>query len=317
VATKIQVTFDCADPDRLARFWADALGYEFEKPPAGYDSWETYWSERGVPEDELGDGEVVQLPAPSVEPTPRRIRVRLGDAVIADSSRAQLLIQYGPAGLPTYYLPHEDVVTGVLVDEAREPDGRRQWTVAAGGKRAEAAAWTHEDPTGDMVALTGHVTFSWRQLEWYEEDERVVRHARDPHKRVDTLRSSRRVEVFAGGERIAHSVRPLLLFETWLPTRYYLPFEDVRTDLLEASDTVTVCPYKGRARYWSLRVGDTFVPDAAWSYPEPIPENPKIRDLLCFFNERVDLVVDGERLVRPDSPWSNPIGAQIADAQLR
>lgn len=118
-----------------------------------------------------------------------------------------------------------------------------------------------------MAALAGQVTFPWRQLEWYEEDERVVAHARDPHKRVDTLHSSRRVEVIAGGGRIAQSVRPLLLLETWLPTRYYLPFADVRIELLEASDKVTVCPYKGRARYWSLRVGKSFVRDVAWSYP--------------------------------------------------
>lgn len=260
---------------------------------------------------------VVHFPAPFVEPTPRRIRVRLGDAVVADSSRAQLLVQYGPAGLPTYYLPREDVLSGTLVDEAAEPDGRRRWTVSAGGKSTKDAAWTHADPTGDMAELAGHVTFSWRQLEWYEEDERVVAHARDPHKRVDTLRSSRRVEIFSGGERVAQSVRPLLLFETWLPTRYYLPFADVRTELLEASDRVTVCPYKGRARYWSLRVGESFVRDVAWSYPEPISENPKIRDLLCFFNERVDVVVDGERLVRPESPWSDGTASQIERAQSR
>ena len=90
----------------------------------------------------------------------------------------------------------------------------------------------------------------------------------------------------------------------------------MRTELLEASDTVTVCPYKGQARYWSLRLGKTLVPDAAWSYPDPIPENPKIRDLLCFFNERVDLVIDGEALERPVSPWSEP-GPEPSDvAQL-
>ncbi|MBA3528544.1 MAG: DUF427 domain-containing protein [Propionibacteriaceae bacterium] len=248
----------------------------------------------------------MQIPAPFVEPTPRRIRVRLGDELVADSSCAQLFVRYGPGGLPTYYLPQADVRPGVLVDESTRPTGQRTWSVLVGRKRAEAAAWTHEEPTGDLAALADHVTFSWRQLEWYEEDERVVLHARDPYKRVDTLRSSRRVQVLVGGETVANSVHPLLLFETGLPTRYYLPFDDVRTELLEASDTVTVCPYKGRARYWSVRVGDTRVADAVWSYPDPIPENPKIRDLLCFFNERVDLVVDGEQLERPLSPWSEP-----------
>jgi uncharacterized protein (DUF427 family) len=113
------------------------------------------------------------------------------------------------------------------------------------------------------------------------------------------------VEIRVGGETVARSIRPLLLFETQLPTRYYLPFEDVRAEFLEASDTVTECPYKGRARYWSIRAGGKFVRDAAWSYPDPIPENPKIRDLVCFFTERVDLVVDGVVQPRTVSPWSD------------
>jgi len=257
-------------------------------------------------------------PASFVEPTPRRIRVRLGDELVADSDRAQLLVQYGPAGLPTYYLPREDVRPDTLVDEATGRAGQRTWSVRAGRKRADAAAWAHENATGPLAALADHVTFSWRQLDWYEEDERVIVHARDPHKRVDTLRSSRHVQVLAAGEQVADSVRPLLLFETSLPTRYYLPFSDVRTELFEASDTVTICPYKGVARYWSLRVGDTFVQDAAWSYPDPIPENPKIRDLVCFFNERVDLVVDGKELERPITPWSERTGyADTVRAELQ
>ena len=159
-------------------------------------------------------------------------------------------------------------------------------------------------PSGALAALADHVTFSWRQLEWYEEDERVVMHARDPHHRVDTLRSSRRVQVLAGGQVVADSIRPLLLFETACRPADYLPFEDVRTEFFEASEATSVCPYKGRARYWSLRVGDTFVKDVAWSYPNPIPENPKIRDLVAFFQERVDIVIDGEGLARPTTPWS-------------
>jgi uncharacterized protein (DUF427 family) len=109
----------------------------------------------------------------------------------------------------------------------------------------------------------------------------------------------RRVEVHVAGERVANSVRPVVLYETMLPVRYYLPFVDVRTDLLTASETVTYCPYKGQARYWSHPA----MPDVAWSYPDPIPENPKIRDLLCFYNERVDLTVDGVPQPRPDSPF--------------
>lgn len=247
---------------------------------------------------------MLQLPRPFAEPTPRRIRVRLAGELVADSERAQLLVQYGPGALPTYYLPRDDVRPDALVDEQVGADGRRRWTVRAGGAQAVGAAWQHEQPSGELAALAGCVTFSWRQLEWYEEDEQVVLHARDPYKRVDTLHSSRRVQVRVAGELVADSARPLLLLETSLPVRYYLPFSDVRADLLRASDTVSTCPYKGQARYWSVRVGETVVPDVAWSYPEPIAENPRIRDLVCFFNERVDLVVDGRPVPRPVSPWS-------------
>ncbi|HZG93155.1 MAG TPA: DUF427 domain-containing protein [Mycobacteriales bacterium] len=253
----------------------------------------------------------MHLPRPFVEPTQRRIRVRLAGTVIADSQRAQLLVQYGPTGLPTYYLPLADVRPDALVDESTGPDSKRRWSVVAGRTRAEGAAWTHPDPAGDLAALEDHVTFSWRQLDWYEEDERALVHARDPYSRVDTLRSSRRVDVRLRGELVASSVRPLLLFETSLPVRYYLPFEDVRRELLVASDLVTMCPYKGTARYWSIRVGDAVVPDIAWSYPDPIPENPKIKDLVCFFNERVDLTVDGVPQERPDTPWTEPPASTV------
>jgi uncharacterized protein (DUF427 family) len=238
--------------------------------------------------------------AEHVEPTPRRIRVRLGSRLVADSTRALLMVRYGPKGLPTYFVPRADVVADALVDESRGADGGSTWTVRAGPDQAVGAAWSDAHPK-----LAGHVTFSWRQLDWYEEDEQVRVHARSPYGRVDTLRSSRLVEIRVGGETVARSIRPLLLFETHLPTRYYLPFEDVRAEFLEASETVTECPYKGRARYWSIRAGGQVVRDAAWSYPDPIPENPKIRDLVCFFTERVDLVVDGVAQPRTMSPWSD------------
>lgn len=240
-----------------------------------------------------------------VEPTPRWIRVRAGDELVADSRRALLLVQYGPGGLPTYYVPLDDIREGALIDAHDDHQrGVRRWSVDAGGTRARDAAWASLDPAPELAALRGHVTFSWHRLEWYEEEERVFVHARDPYKRVDVLSSSRHVQVEVEGHAVADSSRPLLLFETSLPTRYYLAPEDVRTELLEPTSTTTMCPYKGTARYWSIRVGDTVVEDAVWSYPEPIPENPRIRGALCFFNERVDLVVDGQRLERPATPWS-------------
>ncbi|MET0459699.1 MAG: DUF427 domain-containing protein [Ilumatobacteraceae bacterium] len=129
-------------------------------------------------------------------------------------------------------------------------------------------------------------------------------HARDPYKRIDTVRSSRHVQVLVDGTVVADSHRPVLLYETGLPTRYYLPRLDVREDLLEPSATTTACPYKGVAEYRSVRVGDQVHTDVVWTYPAPIPEIPKIEHHLCFFNERVDIVLDGVPLERPVSPWS-------------
>lgn len=254
----------------------------------------------------------VDLAAGHVEPTGRRIRVRLGGRLVADSTRALLMVRIGPRGLPTYFLPREDVVPGALVDESRDADEESTWTVCAGPDRVLAAAWT--DPHPDVA---GYVTFSWRQLDWYEEDEPVFVHARDPYHRVDALRSSRRVEIRVGGETVASSVRPVLLFETLLPARYYLPFTDVRPEFLEASDTVTYCPYKGRARYWSVRAGGVLVPDAVWSYPEPVAEQPALRDLACFYTERVDLVLDGTPQPRTLSPWSDGTADAIDQAADR
>ena len=135
-------------------------------------------------------------------------------------------------------------------------------------------------------------SFPWGgDVRWFEEATEVFVHARDPSKRVDAMQSERHVRVERDGELLAESRRPVALFETWLPTRWYLPPEDVRLDALTESGTVTRCPYKGTARFWSAP-GKA---DIAWSYPEPIPECPRVAGLICFFNEHVDLTVDGER----------------------
>ena len=140
---------------------------------------------------------------------------------------------------------------------------------------------------------------------WYEEEDEIFVHARDPYKRVDVLKSSRHVQVTVGGEVVADSRQPRLVLETGHLIRYYLPREDVRMDLLQPSDTRSRCPYKGTARYWSANVGGTAFEDTVWSYEDTIAECPRIRDLMCFFNERVDSIhVDGERLEIPKTKWS-------------
>jgi uncharacterized protein (DUF427 family) len=244
---------------------------------------------------------------PAVAPTERWVRVRFAGEVVADSRRALLLRQYGgTAQLPTYYFPQQDVRMDALVPGDVADGGEVAWRTVRVGDRAERnAAWIAVAPPAPLAALAGHVSFSWGKMDaWFEEEEEIFVHARDPEKRVDVLPSSRHVRVVIGGETVADTRRPRLLFETSLPTRYYIPREDVRMDLLEPTGLRTRCPYKGIASYWTARAGGRVAQNIVWSYPEPIPECPKIEGLLCFFNEHVDLFVDGELQPRPITPWS-------------
>lgn len=252
-------------------------------------------------------GRVSLVSGPSVETSPRWIRVKFGGEIIADSKRALLLRQYGRDRLPTYCFPQADVrVEPRATSSAETPLGDvARWTLQVGDRVAENAAWIYLDPPAGLTPLNGHVSFEWDEMDaWYEEEQEVFVHARDPHQRVDVLPSSRHVRVVIAGETVAETRRPSLLFETSLPTRYYIPRDDVRMELLERTSFATRCPYKGIATYWSVKVGQQMAKNVVWSYAEPIPECPKIRGLLCFFNERVDLYVDGELQARPRTVWS-------------
>ncbi|HEV7665111.1 MAG TPA: DUF427 domain-containing protein [Chloroflexota bacterium] len=243
-----------------------------------------------------------------VEVSPRRVRVKFNGEIIADSKRAVLLRESNL--LPVYYFPPEDVRQDVLTPtdlHTRCPykGEASYWTVTVGDKRAENAMWGYVDPLPGREDIAGYRAFYWAKMDaWYEEDEEIFKHPRDPYHRVDVVQSSRHVKVEMNGQVVADSTRPRLLFETGLPTRYYLPQEDVRMDLLEPTDTSSVCPYKGTASYWKLR-GDTSGRDVAWAYLDPISEIPKIRGLISFFNERVDgLFVDDEKQDKPKTAWS-------------
>ncbi len=254
----------------------------------------------------------VDRPDPSqqirVEPWPRRVRAVLGNVAVADSTRVLLLLE--KEHLPVYYFPPEDVRTDLL-----EPTDKHThcpykgdasyWSVTVGDRQAANAVWSYPDPLPERTDIKGYMAFYWNRVDsWWEEDDEVFVHPRDPYHRVDVLNSSRHVRIEIAGQTVADTQRPRLLFETNLPTRYYIPKADVRMDLLQPTDTVTSCPYKGQARYWSFQSGDKSLEDAAWSYPFPIPECPKIENLVAFFNERVDLYVDGELQPRPTTPWS-------------
>ena len=231
-------------------------------------------------------------PAPFVEPSSRWVRVRAGETEIANSRRTKLLVWYGPGRLPTYCFPPEDVRTEFIADNG---------DVRAGDVLVPGGAQLLTEP----AEVAGHWTFAFDTgLTWLEEATEIHVHARDTRKRVDAVPSERHVVVEVDGVVVADSHRPTAVFETDLPVRWYLPPEDVRQDLLVASETVTRCPYKGTAAYWSVRVGDEVRADLAWYYPDPIPENPRIKGLIAFFNEHVDLTVDGDVQRRPQTPWS-------------
>jgi uncharacterized protein (DUF427 family) len=242
----------------------------------------------------------------TIEPTARWIRAYVANQAIADSKRA--LLAFEPNRLPVYWFPMDDVRTDLLVptrEGGPPPSGIVRWTLRVGERTVANAAWSYADPGPERAALAGHIAFYWSRMDaWYEEDDEVFVHPRDPYSRVDILHSSRQIRVERDGVVLAESGRPRLLFESGLPTRYYLPKQDVRMELLEPSATTTRCPYKGVASYWSVRLGETVIPDFVWSYPAPIPECAKIENLLCFFNEHIDLFVDGELQPRPQTEWS-------------
>ncbi len=243
-----------------------------------------------------------------VEACPRWVRVFLEGVAIADSKHVLTVFHAGR--MPIYYFPVGDVRPGVLDLAAGSSNGhqggRQFFDLNVGDRHVANAGWTFPSPPADAPELADHVAFYWNRVDhWYEEDDEVFVHARDPHHRVDVLNSSRHVRIVAGGAVIADSRRPRLLFETGLPTRYYLPRLDVRMDLLGPSETVTQCPYKGKTVHFDLAAPGGQIHDVAWSYPFPIPECPKIENLICFYDERVDSVeVDGEVQPKPTTPWS-------------
>ena len=174
-------------------------------------------------------------------------------------------------------------------------------TIRTSAGELEGAAFAPDDP-----ALDGYVVLDWAAFDqWREEEDVVMGHPHDPFDRIDALRSSRHVVVSAGGVVLADSTAPTLLFETPLPTRYYLPPEDVRWELLHPSESHSVCAYKGVANYWTARLPGRDIPDIAWSYAEPLHDALNVTGMVAFFTERLDLVVDGTAIERPVTPWSS------------
>jgi uncharacterized protein (DUF427 family) len=242
------------------------------------------------------------------EASPRRIRAIFGGESVVDSRHAKLLHEHGH--LPIYYFPEDEVRTDLLEPTEHHTTcpwkgEASYWSVRVGDRVAENAVWGYPDPIEGAPPLAGYRAFYWNSMdEWLEEDEPGIVHARDPYHRVDVLDSSRHVKVSLNGELLAESERTRVIFETGLPPRWYFRPEDVRTELLVGSDKQTGCAYKGFASYWSVRAGGELEEDLVWTYREPRPGAERIKDRLAFFNERVDIELDGELQERPQTQWS-------------
>jgi uncharacterized protein (DUF427 family) len=234
------------------------------------------------------------IPTGGTAPVPRRIRAMLDDRVVLDTMDAIYLWEFPP--YPQYYIPVADVADGVLTDTGETK------TFEHGVARVHTAGSGHAWVYDDGVAKD-RVRFQWDALDsWFEEDEEVFVHPRNPYARVDAIRSTRHIEVAVDGVVLADSTSTVIVFETGLPPRYYFPRTAVNFEHLTPADTQTACPYKGRTTaYWS--VGDRA--DLAWSYDFPTAPLLPVAGLVAFFNEKVDVRIDGALQERPITPFSD------------
>lgn len=247
------------------------------------------------------------VPADHVEPVPRRVRGVLGGQVVFDTTRALYIWEW--PYYPQFQIPIVDVIAEALIDEGRTHRLKRG-TVAKVGLRAggveRLGAGRHylESP---IEGLAGTIRFEWDALdEWYEEDEQIFVHPRNPYARVDAIRSTRRVRIELDGLVLGETAAPVMVFETGLPTRYYLDRTAIDFSHLRPSDTVTSCPYKGRTTgYWSVQTGETLRRDLAWSYDFPTRQLLPIAGLVAFYNEKVDVFLEGGLQPRPTTHFSD------------
>ncbi|MGC0363868.1 uncharacterized protein (DUF427 family) [Rhodococcus sp. 27YEA15] len=248
------------------------------------------------------------------EPSERRVRGTIGEHTVVESA-SPVLVWEPDQAVPGYVYPRADVHTELLTPTEAPAHGRhagvRAWyDLELDGVTYPALAFEY-----GVAGLEDYVGIDWfRRTEpgvehWYEEAEEVFRHPRDPYKRIDSLQSNRHVEVFIGGVKVADTRVPVLLFETRLPARYYIRQADVDFTHLRETTLSTTCPYKGDARYWTYENGDLVEENVVWSYPTPLASVANITDYVSFYNEIVDIVVDGEPVNRPESEFSAALAA--------
>jgi len=237
-------------------------------------------------------------------PSPKRLRAKVGNIVVADTVKA--LIMQESDHLPLYYFPMADVREEFLMASATQTQSpfkgvATHYSLNTGVTLVEDAGWRYLQPLPGCPPVADYMAFYWNKINrWYEEDEEVFVHARDPFRRVDCLPSSRHVQVILDDQIVADSRRATLLFETGMPTRYYLPIADARLDLLTPSRYLSRCPYKGLASYYHLTIDGKRHDNIVWYYPKPVHESARIKGLVSFYNEFVDrILVDGVEQPKP------------------
>ncbi|MBT2596569.1 DUF427 domain-containing protein [Arthrobacter sp. ISL-72] len=262
------------------------------------------------------------------QPTAKRVRAMAGGDVVVDTLYA-LLVWEPKRITPVYAVPEVDVRgelappgqqagdvpeygVKIMLDAPPSLDPRtgfgkhttpgEELDVVTSGARLPRAAFRPTDPD-----IAGYVVLDFKAFDWLEDDEEIIGHPRDPFHRVDVRASSLTVDVRLDDVTLATTNGAQLLYETMLPVRYYLPPEDVRLDLMDPSPKKTVCPYKGVASYWTYPLAENGK-NIAWMYDQRYRDAAQIHGLVCFFNERVDITVDGVRQERPVTPWSVKAG---------
>jgi uncharacterized protein (DUF427 family) len=241
-----------------------------------------------------------------VEPVPRRIRAVINNRVVIDTTAALYVWEW--PNYPQYYIPRNDIDATYLVDEEHEQHLLRgtakRYGLRVGDEYRPGVADCYTESVID--GLAGTVRFDWAAFDsWFEEDEEVFVHPRNPYSRVDALRSTRVVVVELDGVELARSASTVMVFETGLPTRYYFNRTEVHSEHLIPTATSSSCPYKGKtSAYWSIRLGHQIFPDLAWAYDFPTRQLLPIAGLVAFYNEKVDIEIDGRKLDRPITHFS-------------
>ncbi|MCA1836039.1 MAG: DUF427 domain-containing protein [Actinobacteria bacterium] len=253
----------------------------------------------------MSDYPKVITPVNHVEPVARRIRAFLGGETVFDTTTASYVWEW--PHYPQYYIPLADVRHDLLVVEGAHQSSRG--AIEVYGLQVKDVHRPHAArllTASSVQGLSGTVRFEWAALDaWFEEDERVFVHPRNPYTRVDAVRSTRSVRIELDGAVLAESSSPVMVFETGLPTRYYLNRTELNFAHLVPTSTVTECPYKGiTSAYWSVRVGETVHPDLAWCYDFPTRALSPIAGLVAFYNEKADVLLDGQLLTRPTTHFS-------------